>query len=918
MKTMNATPNASTKSHYLRPAIACVLMVVVGLLLGQSARGDLVTNTYTSSGTWVCPAGVTSVQVEVWGGGGGGGSATRATGSAYGGGGGGGAYARLNSYAVTEGNSYIYIVGAGGAGGIGGSGTAANGGATYFINTSTLHANGGSGGGNADTTVNARPPGGAGGAVGVTGDAQYAGGNGGTQVTTTAYGGQGGGSGGISSAGNSGTNSQTTGGEVAAVLGGGPGGAPNATASANGPGQIPSVGPGGGGGGARMNTTGTQLGGAGRAGQIRFVYTGAAPAGTNTTTTVTTSGSPSAFGQSVTFTATIAPSIGSDVPTGTVQFKTNGVALGSPVTVTTGTSPNGTASISTSELPVAGSPHTITAEYVATGNFNSSSGTLSGGQTVAVVSQFEWNNPGSGDWNTATNWTPAGPPINAIARVDNGGTANVTANALYPIGNLRVGYGTGGTTGTLNIGANLTATAASEIGRSGNGTLNVTAGNLQLPGTTSITLRFGVLAAGTGMGTQSGGTVATAGTVSIGVQGNGGYSLTNGSLLASNNLTVGASAGGNGTLTQSGGTIVVGSNPGNGFAYVGQLGTGVFNLSGGTFKSATFSIGEGTGASGTVNQTGGTIDLLTGPAGAGSMLLGLSGTGVYSISNGTFSAASMTVTNGTVNVRPGSTLSLTGGLSLGAPATINFTFGASGVSGMAAGGAGEVDSSATINIDGTAYTGGAGNFTLIDAASFTDTPAITLANFALGATHVWDTNSGDFRVYVGNQAPVAQDFAAGVAVGGSVTLDVVGKYASDANGDSLAITAVAGAANGTVNIVGNTNLVYTSTNGAAGDSFTYTVSDGKGGADTKTVTVSTYNPEGFNRISGPTLVSPGLYQIDYLGVPGQEYALDESPDLVPPYTWYPVVTNSAGGTGAISYTVPLSYPSGSFRTRHVP
>jgi len=62
------------------------------------------------------------------------------------------------------------------------------------------------------------------------------------------------------------------------------------------------------------------------------------------------------------------------------------------------------------------------------------------------------------------------------------------------------------------------------------------------------------------------------------------------------------------TLTQRGGTIVVGSNPGNGFAYVGQLGTGVFNLSGGTFKSATFSIGEGTGASGTVNQTGGTID----------------------------------------------------------------------------------------------------------------------------------------------------------------------------------------------------------------------------------------------------------------------------------------------------------------------
>ena len=102
----------------------------------------------------------------------------------------------------------------------------------------------------------------------------------------------------------------------------------------------------------------------------------------NTTTMVATSGSPSTYGQSVTFTATIAPASGSTVPTGMVQFKTNGVALGSPVIVTTGVSPNGTASISTTNLPVAGLPYTITADYTATIGFASSTGTLLGGQTV--------------------------------------------------------------------------------------------------------------------------------------------------------------------------------------------------------------------------------------------------------------------------------------------------------------------------------------------------------------------------------------------------------------------------------------------------------------------------------------------------------------------------------------------------------
>src|SRR4051812_35393527 len=74
------------------------------------------TQTFTSSGSWLCPAGVTSVQIEVWGSGGAGGNATLHFGSTYtAGGGGAGAYAKKNSYSVTPGTTYTIVIGVGGS-----------------------------------------------------------------------------------------------------------------------------------------------------------------------------------------------------------------------------------------------------------------------------------------------------------------------------------------------------------------------------------------------------------------------------------------------------------------------------------------------------------------------------------------------------------------------------------------------------------------------------------------------------------------------------------------------------------------------------------------------------------------------------------------------------------------------------------
>lgn len=58
-----------------------------------------------------------------------------------------------------------------------------------------------------------------------------------------------------------------------------------------------------------------------------------------------------------------------------MQFKDNGNALGSPITLT-----NGSAEYSTSSLSIG--THAITADYSGDNNFNGSSGALSGGQVV--------------------------------------------------------------------------------------------------------------------------------------------------------------------------------------------------------------------------------------------------------------------------------------------------------------------------------------------------------------------------------------------------------------------------------------------------------------------------------------------------------------------------------------------------------
>lgn len=238
------------------------------------------TDVFDVAGTyyWTAPTGVTSADVECWGGGGGGSTVSTTRGV---GGGGGGAYAK-STVSVTPGNSYAVVV----------SGTASgnvDGGNSTFGSTTVVAAGGkkgittagGAGGATADSTGDVKYAGGAGGAGrgaagGEGGGGGGAGGPDGAGVAgsdgTSGFGGDGGagdnGSGGAGGTGGvEGVNGVGTAG-TASILGGGGGGG-NGQSMAG----IPGAGGSYGGGGGGQGDDGASGGGIGASGACRITYT---------------------------------------------------------------------------------------------------------------------------------------------------------------------------------------------------------------------------------------------------------------------------------------------------------------------------------------------------------------------------------------------------------------------------------------------------------------------------------------------------------------------------------------------------------------------------------------------------------------------------------------------------------------------
>jgi autotransporter-associated beta strand protein len=169
-----------------------------------------------------------------------------------------------------------------------------------------------------------------------------------------------------------------------------------------------------------------------------------------------------------------------------------------------------------------------------------------------------------------------------------------------------------------------------------------------------------------------------------------------------------------------------------------------------------------------------------------------------------------------------------------------------------------------------------------------------------------------------NTPPAANAPTLGAVSGLPATLPITGgTNVTDADGDLLTVTAVSAPAHGIAGTDG-TSATYTATSNYAGaDSFNYTVSDIYGGAATNTVTVSVIaSSANLNRMS--VGLSGGNVVLTYLGVPWNNYALEQTFSLAP-LVWLPVVTNRAAANGYLLFANPPAPAANSFwRIRSVP
>ena len=220
---------------------------------------------------------------------------------------------------------------------------------------------------------------------------------------------------------------------------------------------------------------------------------------------------------------------------------------------------------------------------------------------------------------------------------DNGtGTLAQSGGTVTLNHNLYVGQGSGANgTYTIGDGAVLNIGRDFVVGReSGTGTLTMTGGTITKTGDEKFLVGHNN---GVGVVAQSGGTISVNNELYIGNENagaSGTYTLSGaGALSVANEVVVGRE-GGTGTLNVDGGTI---TTTGNGNMYIGRrngtgtlnqtagvisvikefgvgtrdgdkIGTGTYNLSGGSLAATnTIFIGKDLGASGTMTMTGGTM-----------------------------------------------------------------------------------------------------------------------------------------------------------------------------------------------------------------------------------------------------------------------------------------------------------------------
>jgi hypothetical protein len=388
----------------------------------------------------------------------------------------------------------------------------------------------------------------------------------------------------------------------------------------------------------------------------------------------------------------------------------------------------------------------------------------------SLAANKTYNGP-SGNWSTIT-WVPAGQPINGdVVTIGNGAggvvtvtyDAGATANSLNQI--TLDATNAGSVTLAQAQGA-MSITGTEYVGFAGTGALNLSAGSQTF---TSSSFGNGLYL---GFNSGASGTVTLSGTAVlnlsnslleeyIGYSGNGAF-LQSGGSNTTFYLTMGYNASGtnvgSGVYTQTGGTLNVTSGE-----YVGYSGNGVVNQSGGFNTAASLFIGSnangtnaaasgvysmsngaslsvtnsflvGLSGSGTFNQTGGNATASSGITLASSP----GGTGVVNLSGGTFTSPTLTINNASAFHQTGGTVNLSSinnALLIGnATATATYTLDGA---------------NSTLSVTGSELVGNGGNGTLVQTAGVNTANTLLVGQGGTGFYNLFQGSATFNAAYIG-------------------------------------------------------------------------------------------------------------------------------------------------------------------------
>ncbi len=548
---------------------------------------------------------------------------------------------------------------------------------------------------------------------------------------------------------------------------------------------------------------------------------------------------------------------------------------------------------------------------------------LNGGTVVASTSL------------TLGNGVSANPrPVTLLG--NGGGLAAYSGTTLTVDGQI----GSAAGTGPLVIGIPASAANGSVAGQlpgTGTGTANsqvLAAGTVKLNNTTGNFYYGGVNIVG-GATLNINGIYALGGSDYLGgvTFNNGTLQYANGTLLGGADISSGGTGGtvpqtvsilGNATIDLNGQTVTYAGSIGNGgsgaLTVLDSTGGGSLTLTGGGTYTGTTSVGDGTHAA-TLNVNG---SLASSAVTVKNAVLG-----------GTGTIAGATTLQPFAVLAPGSggvgQLTFSGNLTLNALSTNSFVITPAGgiMNSNSVGGTLAANNSVVSVTSGAALQPN-NSYTLFTyspskpvSGSFNPVPVFDVAP----AQRAYITNNATLGqinlVVVPNTTPAGTGFTLNATLNIPSTVQIIGgkNAATDANGDPLTVTAVTQGANGTVTFT-PTNITYTATNTTAtSDSFTYTVGDAYGNSSSATtvsvvIDNSVQGQTGYNQVGAQ--MAGGQEVLSYAGIPGYNYALDETHSMVPPIIWTPVTTNTVSATGSLLFTNTPSGGSDFYRTRYVP